>query len=122
MASAHLDAAVARLARLAEVHPPQGDDGRVYLLRVALDTEQRLDQLGQHLHADEIESVADTALPLDDADVWHAWADLPLWTEETGKAADLTERAEIMLRAIGVRLAAAIIAERLAADDPVLAA
>ena len=105
------------LADLAEVAPPRpGSVGEGFLFRVAEDVEDRLDQLSSHFNADEIPSIADASLEMPNPALWPVW-DLSLWDEDITHLvpanADMTWRAETAVREVGLRLAAALVAQAL---------
>lgn len=112
---------LAHLAHLAEVPAPFPRSGAAQFLRdIAKDVDQRLSELGSELHADEVHSVAEMALPLDQASLWAAWQGLGLWAEPVDAlpaSASMTTRAEAALTAVGVRLTAALVARSLASEE-----
>jgi hypothetical protein len=116
-----------RLALLAEVAAPAPfGRGHYYLLGIWADVAQRLEELGSRIHADEVASVADASLCGSDADLWDLWTEFELWRVTVpghiSPTASMTERAEAVLAAVAVRLASALVAEALAAQEPDLSA
>ncbi len=110
---------VFRLSTLAEVtHPPADSLGAEFLLSIANDVTERLDGLAERFQADEIPSIAEMALDMPDSRLWDVWTDLRLWEEDVvalvAPGAGMTERAEAALMAVGLRLAVALVAERMA--------
>jgi hypothetical protein len=111
------------LADLAEVIPPRpGSHGEGFLFRVAEDVADRLEQLSTRCHADENPSIAGSSLDMPDPALWPVWLDLSLWEEDVmplvQASADMVWRAETAIREVGLRLAAALVAEALVSGSP----